>query len=202
MLTNIDRDQRQEIRKKLGWHGNEIVGIYIGTAYLRHLDQLFEGWGATRSKNPSIRLVIIGDAIRQKQLSHFVRAANSSLTFHPSMPPEQLWPILMAADFGVAYVPNTPGFSHQQSTKILEYVAAGLPVLATSTPANMRFIEDGKNGWLIDDTPKGVAVGLEKMLHWLPTFRKESLGNQSLAREYAWPRIVQQRILPIYRSIT
>lgn len=144
ILNNPDTNQRQEIRKEHGWHNDEIVGIYIGTAYLRHLDQLFEGWNSFRSKDTKIRLVVIGDAIRQKVLSNFVRTANNSITLHPNISPDKLWPLLRAADFGVAYVPKTPGFAYQQSTKILEYVAAGLPVLATNTPTNMHFIIDGK----------------------------------------------------------
>ncbi len=201
LLEDRRVEAKNAIRKQAGWRNDEVVGIYIGTAYLRHLEQLMEGWMLARKRLHRIRLVIIGDAIDMPNLRALASASNNTIELHPKQPPEKIWPLLRAADFGIAYVPNSPGFAYQQSTKILEYLAAKLPVLATKTPANIRFVHDTKNGILTEDSTEGVRKGLERMLQSLHEISGDNLDATSLLRTYAWERIVRDRLLPMYNAI-
>lgn len=197
-----DRANRQTIREKLGFSASHVVGLYIGTAYLRQLAEMFRGFATAYQHQPNLRLVVVGDGYSNQHLQQL--AEKMPITLLPSMPLEMLSEFFSAADFGISYVPTKPWFTHQQSTKILDYSVFALPVLATATKSNQRFVDDGVNGVLCGDTPADVAVGLARITTRLVDegfIKKNRRRADELTRTYAWEYLVRQNLLPLYHQM-
>lgn len=100
-------------------------------------------------------------------------------------------------DLGLSYVPGAI-YDSAPPLKTVEYLANGLPVLATNTKGNAIFIEDNKNGLLVGEEPDEFARGIillaqddEKRL------RLADNARPSVA-EYDWRQIVRRKLLPVY----
>lgn len=198
-LTVQDRDNHRE---RLGFMPTEVVGIYLGTSVWRKLPILFEAFRRARETDAHLRLLVIGDAASNPQLVH--SAAGEGIRVQAAVPYDKLTPWLACADFGIAFVPQTPGFTHQQSTKIFDYFSFHLPVLATKTAANQTFIADGRNGVLTSDTTESVRHGLIRMSRLLAeaNFRQTTAEHADRClQRYSWDAIVTRQLLPLYERI-
>jgi glycosyltransferase involved in cell wall biosynthesis len=58
---------------------------------------------------------------------------------------------LSAIDIGLYPLPDEPWVYGKSGLKALQYMALGIPTLATAIGANYRVIQDGENGFLIKD---------------------------------------------------
>lgn len=193
-------------REAMGAKPSSMLGVFVGTSYLRNLETLIKGFYTAHEQEPDLHLAIIGDAAERPELQSLVaEAPGGCVRLLPNIPNQSLPPYLAGAAFGVSYVPITPGFTYQQSTKIPQFFAFNLPVLATATQANQHFISDGKNGVLIRDTEQDVCEGFLR-LHALaknPKWRQE-VGNVNAhwLTAYSWRNIVAHQLVPLYRQLT
>jgi len=74
-------------------------------------------------------------------------------------------------DIGLYPLPDEEWVYGKSGLKALQYMAAGVPVIATAIGANFRIIESGKNGYLVKENEE-----------WLDTIRK-LMNDESLRRE-------------------
>lgn len=68
---------------------------------------------------------------------------------HGRLPVEQAWQLAAGAWTGLALLDNTPAFRDALPTKLYEYLAAGLPVLATPLPRMQEFLLQTGTGLLV-----------------------------------------------------
>lgn len=191
------------LREKLGISTNDTIGIYVGTSYLRNLDIFFEGCRQVKKTIPSLKIIIIGDALYDEHLHKLIESTELKkyITLLGSVPNENVASYMKIAHFGISFVPITKGFDKQQSIKILEYIANDLPVLATKTSSNQSFIYDGQNGILINDTVEDVISGIRRMAVLLSDrkFRHHLTSfNEQFIKEFSWEKLVQNKLLPLY----
>jgi len=66
-------------------------------------------------------------------------------------------------DIGIMPLPQTPYAAGKCGLKILQYMAAGVPVIASAVGVNQTIIEDGVNGILVHN-PNDWAEALERLL--------------------------------------
>src|SRR5690606_691111 len=114
-----------------------------------------------RHPEAAVRLVLIGDAFGS-ELEEIRRSVAENgmadVVFAPGFLPQQRLTIFFRhADVGVCYVPLTPFFMVQPSTKTYEYLINGIPVIATRLPDNVRLLDESPVpcGTLIADSPAG-----------------------------------------------
>ncbi len=69
---------------------------------------------------------------------------------HGRMPPAQAWQIATGASVGMLLVEETPAFRDSVPTKLYEYLASGMAVLATPLPRVAPFVADSGAGALVD----------------------------------------------------
>lgn len=110
----------------------------------------------------------------------------------------QLQDIFDRCNVGISYVPMSDAYDCQPVTKTLEYIFAGMPVIATATTENKKVVNES-NGVLIRDTPEDFCRGLEEMCQRRHQYDPEAI--QRSCPECSWHRIVHRNFIPYIEEI-
>lgn len=154
--------------------------LYIGTFNSRHIDQTVRGLALFLHRHSEwrsrLRYDIVGagpgeDKIKEALLSE---GLDDIVTLHGYVPNDRAASFFDAANVGVSYVPCGPAFDLQPPTKTYEYLAAGMPVIATSTRANTEIMNPGC-GEMCDSTPEDFAEALGRLAQRLGQFDSEAI---------------------------
>lgn len=118
------------------------------------------------------------------------------------VPPIEVPSLLCQARVGVVPLQPIPKFLKNIPTKVFEYWACGLPVVASNLPPTRLFLREGEFGHLVDPTDASAFAGaLVKLL--LDPMRAESMGAN--ARKAVRLRMnaesEQRRLLRLYSTI-
>ena len=105
------------------------------------------------------------------------------------------------ADIGLSYVPVNENYNYNPHLKTFEYLACGLPTVATNTVSNRRIIQDEFNGVLVDDDPAELADAVSDLLE-NETKREKLRGNaRRSVVDFDFEAITQNTLIPLYREI-
>ncbi len=200
-VTTFHPANSKDTRVKLGYQDHEFIFVYCGTLRpVRKLENIISSFHFATSINKGIQLLILGDGpslpILIKQVNTL--GIENCVKFLGHVPYEDVPKYLQTADAALSYIPITPYFNFQPPTKTLEYMASGLPTIATATYANRELINHKKNGLLADDNSNAFANAICQLLE----NKNHSLKMGNLAREdahqYSWDKIVKTNLLPLY----
>ena len=179
--------------------------LYLGTFFNRNLDDTIRGFAkylSEYSEQLNLRYTLVGDSSsggRQRMSALVQELGLQDIIDLPGyIPRDQLKSFFERCNIGVSYVPIVPYYDCQPPTKTLEYLFAGMPVIATATAENRNIVNDN-NGVLIDDTPDGFYRGLCAMADRLSTYNSQSIKD-SLS-DYSWHDIMANNALPFIESI-
>jgi len=175
--------------------------LYVGTLNNRHIDKTVEGLGlflqdSRNTVDISYDIVGGGDQHERERLANAIRrhALETRVTYHGPVPNAELRPYLDRGNVGVAFIPMTPYYDCQPSTKLFEYLLAGMPVLATATTANADTIRP-ENGILHQDTAEGFCQALRQFSVRRASFDSQALKASSM--HTSWERIAQDILYPL-----
>ena len=94
-----------------------------------------------------ISLLLVGDGIRLKELQQLVpEHLKHLILFHGKS--QNVYPLLSKCRIGVLLT-NDHQSAEGLSNSIMEYMSAGLPVIATQAGGTPELIRDGENGFLV-----------------------------------------------------
>ncbi len=127
------------------------------------------------------------------------RGLSRMIRFHGVVPHAELFGHLAEYDLGLAYVPRRL-YDTGLPLKTLEYLACGLPVVATDTIGNRMVIQPHVNGLLVGEDARAFADGIRELATapWLST---ASESARQAVECYDWTSIVSQRLLPLYQEL-
>lgn len=173
---------------------------FLGTLKPWHgLDVLTEAFTLLHGRVPATRLLIVGDGPGRKGLEADLKSKGlrKAVEFTGAVRPEAVPGLLASMDVGVAPYPKLDRF-YFSPLKVLEYMAAGLPVVASRIGTLAHLIRHEDNG--LHCAP-GDAAGLADALERLNEDRswRIDLGRQARAtviRDHTWDSVVR-RILPL-----
>jgi UDP-glucose:(heptosyl)LPS alpha-1,3-glucosyltransferase len=164
-------------RRELGLGADECVLLFLGTGYARKgLDLVLEAFPRVLAGWPEARLVVAGfDSARAR---YEARAAELGLAGRATfvggtLAPEHLY---AAADL---YVLPTRYDPFANST--LEALAAGLPVITSTTNGGGELIDPGVQGACVE-VAAGAAGLAEELLRWRPPERRARAARAARAR--------------------
>ena len=175
------------------------IVIYVGGFYQRHgLDSLIESFSYVLKKMPAARLLLVGDGRESKEIMDLVDQLNmkESVICTGRVEQVEIPALLAVADVGVS---PSPSFAKEKwvkelptsPLKILEYMAAGLPVVVTSSGDVTKMVVDGENGLAV---PPGDNKGFAQCI--LSILQDETLGSrlansglETVRNEYSFERI-------------
>lgn len=193
-----------EIKDKLCLRPNDSIILYCGhTSPLRKLHIVIEGFYNALKKRQNLKLMFIGDGPDTPRLRKIAESLGIAerVLFTGFIKYEDVPSYLSAGDIAVSFVPITQEFDIQPPTKTLEYLACGLPTIATDTKGNRRFIKNRYNGLLIKDNASSLERAIIELLdnHKLRETIISNSGN--FLSEYDWKNIVKNKIMPAYKIL-
>jgi hypothetical protein len=102
----------------------------------------------------------ISDADRAWALER-ASGASDRVRVHGRLAPSDAWRVATGAAAGLCLLQDTPAFRRQMPTKVYEYLAVGLPVLATALPRLEPLLPASHAGELVTST-EGAATVLRR----------------------------------------
>lgn len=133
---------------------------FVGTLKPWHgVEDLVEAFGQLVAEDTSYRLLLVGDGPQRETLEAQARRLGvlDRVEMTGAVPPSQIPALLHRMQVAVAPYPMLPDF-YFSPLKIYEYLAAGLPVVATSVGDVPAALEHGALGVLVaPGTPRELA---------------------------------------------
>ncbi len=178
-----------------GTPGTFTVG-FVGTLKAWHgLGILVEALALMRRRNPQTRLLLVGDGPEHGRLVADLseRGLLQAVHFTGAVAPSQVPGLLASMDAAVAPYPKLSHF-YFSPLKVYEYMAAGLPVVASRVGQLEKLIEPEVNGLLV---PPGDAPALAEALGQLQSdpelrLRIGQAARAKVLRDHTWDRAVQR----------
>ena len=172
-----------------------IIGFVGALKPSQGLITLLTAFKTVASHSAAARLVIVGDGPDREHLDREVagRELERRVHFTGAVPPHTIPGLLAGMDVAVAPYPPLARF-YLSPIKIFEFMAAGLPVVASGIGQIAEVIEHNVNGVLV---PPGNAAALASALTRLETDPKwrRTLGaasRQTVAARHTWDRAVER----------
>jgi glycosyltransferase involved in cell wall biosynthesis len=182
------RGDPNAIRRELGWGAD--VPVLVQTAVLRPqkaIEVMLAAMAVLRVRHPAARLLIVGPGDPEPLRAEAVRLGVASVVSFLG-PRDDIADILAAADVGVL----SSDFEGMPLA-VLEYMAAGLPVVATDVGGLPQLIDDGETGFLVprrdpealaqrlgmllDDSSLAARMGERAMAEQHRRFSSDSMGR-------------------------
>jgi glycosyltransferase involved in cell wall biosynthesis len=162
--------------------------VYLGE--MRRLQHFFPLFGALAQAATSVLLVGEIGAELQRNLPQQGRLTVTGRVPHGEVPAQ-----LRRARYGLNLVPDQLPYTRQTSTKLLEYCAAGLPVLSTDYPWVRAF--EQQHAARFAYLPFGASAGAYRT-HLEPALARQNCVVPDV-RALAWPHLLAG--LQIWRQL-
>lgn len=180
------------------------TAIYHGTITTeRGLQIMIDGVQILSKTRRDFRIRLIGcDAKQMVSLPQILAEDGISDLFDLSEPvpysmiPKELW----SAQCGISLLEPNVYFSASPPIKVLEYMAAGLPVIANNLPTHKRFLENLTDSLIIDYTPEAFAAALQQLIGDDSLLRNLS-GNAKLKSAIHSDSVPIQQLLRLIESM-
>jgi len=164
------------------------VLVYLGTlARGRRIEILFDMLRILRQQFPDVLLMMVGEAedeVQEKWLR--TRAGEAGVgdatIWAGWLPTQESWRYVRAAEVGLAPHPRGTLFDSGSPTKVVEYLALGVPVVASDNPDQERLLREGGGGLCVPHTAHDFAQAVSRLLVDEPLRRAMASSGQSYVR--------------------
>ncbi len=179
---------------------SEVTVGFLGTLKPWHgLATLVEAWTLLRQNRQNVRLLIVGDGPEYESIHNSIaeRGLLDFVTFTGAVQPDNVPDWLGQMDIAVAPYPHMEHF-YFSPLKIYEYMAAGIPVVATRVGHLENVVAHGHNGMLVEaESPQQMADCIDGLIRNLAELlRLGRAARQTAEQEHSWLSVVD-RILKI-----
>lgn len=156
-------DDRDEVRKQLGWPVKSVVATYVGGfVESKGMRELAAAAEPLLRKYENFQLACVGDGpARDRLLALRSRLDRDSAVILPGrVPPEEVPRLLQASDFFVL-----PSYSEGMPQAVVEAMNCGLPVVATRVGGVPEAVVDAETGLLVEaKSPSQLRDAIERMI--------------------------------------
>ena len=162
-----------------------------GEDRLVHLGRLSKGRGAevllesARLLPEGIRMDLFGPA--DEDMADLLAQASRSVVVHGAVSNPVALAAISGAMAGLALLRDLPNYRHSVPTKVLEYMAHGVPIVATPLPEVRRIVERYGVGFLVPfDDPSAVVDAVAELENEEVRARCAANGRRLVAAEFDW----------------
>lgn len=179
--------------------------VYVGgVSEPRGLTQMIDAALLVHDRMPQATFEIIGPfqpASLESDAS--ARCEGTNITLRGRLSRAEVWETLARSDIGLALLRSEPNYVQSQPTKVFEYLAAGLVVVASDFPAWRRLLNDSGAVVFADPTkPDDVADAIADLLGD-PTAMATmaAAGRDAVMRQWSWESQALS-LIQLYEEIT
>lgn len=166
---------------------------YLGALNLaRRLEVLIDAMPLLLDEFPGARLAMVGRADTPADavwLSDYVKrqGLDDQVIFFGARPMREAWRLIGSASVGVSPIPPGPLFDVSSPTKIVEYLALGIPAVGNTIPDQKLVLEESGGGIACEFSPGGFAQAIAKLLRDPEAARRRGAqGRTYVLRERAY----------------
>jgi len=132
-------------------------------------------------------LTLYGDGVARPALQAIANQSGGAIQVLPPVPHQAVPQLLAGAQVGVTSLParDNPKYEASSPIKLFEYLAAGLPILATRNACHTDVVGAGAYAfWADDATVNDLACALDKV--WQNRHRLADLSAEANSAAQAW----------------
>jgi glycosyltransferase involved in cell wall biosynthesis len=178
-----------DARKALGYSEKSILVLTAARLVSwKGIDGVIRAIDKIRTDFPEVKLIVVGDGPERRQLENLAAECNYPVQFLGFRTQQNLYHVMRAADVFILFS-TYEGMPHS----VLEAMACGIPVVASSVGGTVEVIIDQANGLLVpagDET--ALAENLGQLLSNPSLARKISAGASNDLQRFSWDRLVRK----------
>lgn len=197
-LPNAVDTSRFTVRPALRQSG-PFTAVFVGRLVPeKGLDTLLEAWSQAYGPREDVRLLLVGDGPLDAPLRAQAERLGISRQVQFLGHQDHVEAVLAKADLGVL-----PSLVEGLSNTLLEFMATGLPVVASRVSGSEDLIVPGRNGWLFPVSDVAQLAACLREAEALSADRLSALGRQARAdvESTAGLDIIVGQLLALYRGV-
>jgi glycosyltransferase involved in cell wall biosynthesis len=196
------RPNKTELRKQFGLDANKKIVLFVGRLYHRKgLEPLLRSIPPVLEQFSNVTFAISGTGFKEKEesLKKLATELNieNDVKFLGYIADEKLPELYSASDIFVL-----PAIYENFPFAILEAQSTALPVISTKVGGIPEFLEDGKNGFVIEPGDEDMLT--QKLLALLqnPDLTKNmgDLGRKMIEKQLSWD-IITNQVIDLYNKM-
>ncbi|MBK1619873.1 hypothetical protein CKO42_15765 [Lamprobacter modestohalophilus] len=186
--SGVDRETFAVALDSRHWpqHSSPIEIVYIGSLHKeRNLSSLCFAVRNANLETPRFRLTLIGDGSERPQLERQVLRSGGAIQLIPPVAHSAVPGLLAQAHVGALPFPDEQKFRVSSPIKLFEYMASGLPILATRIRCHTDVLGDRPYVyWAEGADIEALLDALEQL--WRTRFWLSRLGQQAARDATTW----------------
>jgi glycosyltransferase involved in cell wall biosynthesis len=206
METVARPETRPAARAWPGWEGRPVVA-YLGTLdRARCLERLLDALQLLRREEPAACLLLIGGSPQAGDEALLLQGARErgledAVRVTGWLPAAQAWAYLLGAQAAVSYVPRGALYDVSSPTKLLEYLALGMPCVGNDIPDQEAVLAASGAGWLVASTPPAMAEALLAILRDPQAARQRAAAGPAYIEAVRSYRVLGAALAERYRNL-
>ena len=168
--------------------GDERV-VYLGTlSVARGVREMVE-LGRLLADTP-LTVHLIGPADEPSTEILLSAVGRGWIEWHGFLPNDQALELVSGALAGLSLLHDEPNYRHSRPTKVIEYMAYGVPVITTPTPPSRALVERVECGYVVGfgDARAAADAVLELLADPVERQAKADRGRETAQRDHDWRR--------------
>lgn len=181
---------------------NAVQFLYIGTlSRVRKLERLFEAVAILKKQAANFHVALVGPNRAGDYYSTLITELEieSLVSLHPPVAYQDVPKVILKYDVAFAIVPEEPAdWQYHPTLKVLEYRALGVPIIATDVAPNRDVVQNGLNGYLVQNTPEDFADAMYRFVHDPVRLQQITSEAQAMRAGRPWESIVDLYLHDVY----
>jgi glycosyltransferase involved in cell wall biosynthesis len=190
--SGADIDEFEECYKKRCWPGGNdpIRIVYIGALTTeRNLISAIRGAQIAKNSGVNLTFNIVGDGNQKKDLIELSKKEGYEFVTVDGPFPYQMIPDLLSKnDVGVLPFPNVQKMKVSSAIKMFEYMAAGLPILATKIQAHKNVLSSKEFVFWTNENEGSFARAIEEINNKKEQLPKLGLKAKIFSLNWSWEK--------------
>lgn len=180
----------------------EKIVVFSGVMYYhRGLDVLLDAIPEIIKNIPETKFILLGEGPEMKKLQEMVKEMKLDpyVEFKGWVDRNLIPDYLTHASLGIGPLKLTTVTENALPIKVLEYMAASLPIIARNGTLPKDVLKDNENGYFVNNA-SDLAAKVIKLLNDPDLVKKMGSSSFNMVQKFSWQNILSM-IFEIYRTI-
>jgi glycosyltransferase involved in cell wall biosynthesis len=201
----IEKNKKPRLRRLLNVAEKQFLIVYCGViAKSRQLHILLHALKKVMETFSDVKLLMIGngDSVETLKILANTLSISQNIIFTGKVSHHDVVNYVSLGDIGISYIPINENYNYNPPLKTFEYLACGLPTIATNTVSNQRIITHTFNGILSNDTPDDIANAIVDLLSDESKRQFLSANARNSIMKNDFENIAKTSLIPLYWSLS